>query len=424
MKPSIYNFFYERSPGKNIGYNTFTKAIVMLDDSECAALRSVSESGCVLDDDNMSEVLIHNGFIVEDDFSEVAFLKYFHYKTKFSNDQLSLTIAPTLDCNFACPYCYENPRSGKMSQEVQKCILAYIKQKIDEGVKKLDVTWYGGEPLLYPEIVDYLASSVNSYATEKEVSVGMSLVTNGYLITYGIVDMFVKNNIHSIQITLDGLETHHNQRRFLRGGAGTFNKIIDNLSLFKGTPIRVNIRMNVDQYNCEDYAMLKELIDSFDGFEIALYPSAVENINEREEERKEYYMNSKDYEAFIVDSHKNDRLADGGLDVIDDRRYFCAAELENSYVVDEMGNFYKCWDDIGNKNSVCFNILDIGNINYYQMAKYMAIDPFSDERCIECKFLPLCFGGCKFQKNTLQKSVCNFSDETLRLFLESKYFSE
>ena len=174
--------------------------------------------------------------------------------------------------------------------------------------------------------------------------------------------------------------------------------------------IRINIRMNIDRFNYMDYPGLKRLIDSFDGFEIALYPSVLENLNERKLKRIKYYMNHRDYEDFIIDSHNSGGLEDGGLDIIDNRRYFCVAELENSYVVDEKGNFYKCWDDIGNEKSICFNIYDKDNIDLPSCQIWVLT--FTDPLCKKCKFLPLCFGGCKFQKNTMHKKVYNFSDES------------
>lgn len=63
-------------------------------------------------DDNMLDYLKENGFLVNADFDEVAFLKYYNYKVRFAEDYLSLTIAPTLSCNFDCPYYFENKRGG------------------------------------------------------------------------------------------------------------------------------------------------------------------------------------------------------------------------------------------------------------------------------------------------------------------------
>ena len=341
MKKSKFIFSYRKSENEIVMYNTFSKALVVVSNEEFEAFEKVATGTTSVLDESTVEELKNQGFILGDGYDEIAFLKYFHYKTKFSNELLSLTIAPTLDCNFACPYCYETARKGKMSQEVQDKLLEYITKKIAEGAKRVDITWYGGEPLLCTEIVDYLASNIKMLCEKAGVRLDMSLVTNGYLLSQNIVEMFVRNDIDNIQITLDGMEENHDKRRYLHDGRGTFQKIVSNLSLFKGTSVNVNIRMNVDVHNRGDYAKLKKIIDAIDGVKMGVYPAAVEPLNERKEERKDYYMSSTEFEKFIRDSYVDSEVCDGGLDVIDNRRYFCAAELENSYVVDEKGNFYK-----------------------------------------------------------------------------------
>lgn len=424
MKQSLYNFSYTRENGEIVIYNTFSKAIAILLEEEVCALENIRPNSEMEMDISLLAAFKEQGFIVDDNFDELSFLKYFHYQAKFSNEQLHLTVAPTLDCNFACPYCYENARKGKMSQETQSQLLSYIEKKFRNGTKTLDITWYGGEPLLYPEIIDNLASNCRRLAERYSASVGMSLVTNGYLLTKEIIEMLERNKILSIQITLDGMAGNHNQRRYLRNGEGTFEKIVNNIKLFKDTTIRVNVRMNVDNINRDDYSALKELVDSIEGIEIGLYPAAVEKLNERKSERLQYYMSLDEYDDFILGNYTEENICDDGLDVIDNRRYFCAAELENSYVVDERGNFYKCWDEIGREDGICFNVSKPDEISHIPVIRYVMDDPFTDSKCCSCKFLPLCFGGCRFQKNIIRKSVCNFTDETIKTFIETKYLSE
>ena len=418
MKPSRFNFVFPHE-GQYVVYNTFSKAIALLDDGELAALRAGGEGEGAL-----AEQFRDQGFWVEDSFDELAFLKYYHYKAKFSAEQLSLTIAPTLGCNFACPYCYENARTGVMSEETQDALLSYVEGKLRTGTRSLDITWYGGEPLLCTEVVERMSAAMRELAERYGAALGMSLVTNGYLLTRETVEMFVRNQILSVQITLDGLAENHDQRRYLKNGGGTFDRIFENLSLFRGTPIRVNVRMNVDHRNRRDYPALKQRIDRLENTEIALYPAAVEQLNDRDGARQDYYMTPGEYDQFILDSYSSAALYDGGLTVIDGRRYFCAAELENSYVVDEQGNFYKCWDEIGKPDRVCFHVSDPEAVNPAPLVQYVADDPFGDPVCSACRFLPLCFGGCRFQKHLLGSRACNFTDETLSAFLIAKYLRE
>lgn len=45
--------------------------------------------------------------LVEDDKDEFAELLIRNKIERFADSNLTLTIAPTMACNFCCPYCYE-----------------------------------------------------------------------------------------------------------------------------------------------------------------------------------------------------------------------------------------------------------------------------------------------------------------------------
>lgn len=98
---SKFNFIYERDDGTIVIYNTYSKALVTLDKSEFAQYEALQ-----FDDLGIEEELLENGILLEDNFDEVGFLKYCHHLTQFSQSSLHLVLALTMDCNFACPYCY------------------------------------------------------------------------------------------------------------------------------------------------------------------------------------------------------------------------------------------------------------------------------------------------------------------------------
>lgn len=57
------------------------------------------------------------GFIVEIDKDEIDVLRYKNRMEVFSNRKYKLVINPTLECNFACWYCYEKHPQGYMSED-------------------------------------------------------------------------------------------------------------------------------------------------------------------------------------------------------------------------------------------------------------------------------------------------------------------
>lgn len=415
LKKSAFNYVYKRNANENVLFNTYSKAAVVLDDKEYSAY--------VLENyDGMEQDLLENGLLVEEDFDEIHFLKYMHYKAKFAKNRLHLTIAPTLDCNFDCPYCYENRRQGKMSQETQDNLVNFIMQKVDDGAKDIDISWYGGEPLLYFDIVESLSKRIRKIADDNQCDLKMYIVTNGYLLTKAIVDKMDEIGIQRVQITLDGLAKHHDKSRPLRNGMGTFEKIFSNLQLFDDSPIQVVIRMNVDNRNYLDYKQLKEMIHDLGNSNISIYPSPVEDINKDKVNQVSEFMTSDEFEGFALKEcdDANDDVNDFG--VIDDRCCYCAAELENSFVIDEKGDVYKCWDEVGRAKYICFNVADPENVNYNALLTYLTCDVFEDQECRECQFLPLCFGGCKFQRNNINKKTCGFNDDVMKEYLENTVF--
>ncbi len=108
-------------------------------------LRSIAETGCVPDDADPEVVreMRRGAILVPSELDEVAMLKVLANRARFDRRQLSLTIAPTLECNFACVYCYETPKPGRMSEDVIQAVLEFTRHRLPETAH-LTVAWYGG----------------------------------------------------------------------------------------------------------------------------------------------------------------------------------------------------------------------------------------------------------------------------------------
>ena len=316
-----------------------------------------------------------------------------------------------------------------MDEETQNLVIDFLDEKLKNGVKKMDLTWYGGEPLICFSIIQSMCRQIIHLTQKYSVKCKMGMITNGYLLTEEIVDFLEEYNI-SVQITIDGMSENHNHRRYLKNGSGTFDKIVSNLYLFDNRDIDVYIRMNVDNFNYGDYPKLTEMIKSFNNDRMIVYPAVTENVNERIESRKDYYMSNNIYDTFISDTrrkglfHKDVDTVPISNDVSkipDNRSYFCAAELENSFVIDEKGNVYKCWNEVG-KDDYCFSIKEPNKINYSSLLNYMGDVTFSDPKCSECVFLPICFGGCKFHRASFNRYACAFNEASVKAYIEDTFF--
>lgn len=80
-------------------------------------------------------------FIIDDDYDELSVIKFNNYSGKFRNDYFNLTIAPTLQCNFTCPYCYEERKAGIMSSDIINSVYNRVISEAEKNVIYQLVDW-------------------------------------------------------------------------------------------------------------------------------------------------------------------------------------------------------------------------------------------------------------------------------------------
>jgi len=125
-----------------------------------------NDDSCLPED--IRQDFIKSGILLnENDDAFFDRMKFISYRIRFSKSQLSLTIAPTMACNFKCVYCYEGERAKDvdsnnvtMSEETLNQLVEFIRKS---GVKKLGVEWYGGEPLLAIDVIENLSKKIFIY---------------------------------------------------------------------------------------------------------------------------------------------------------------------------------------------------------------------------------------------------------------------
>ena len=264
MKVSNYNFFIKRGTGNKdyIAYNSRTNALALVSEEQFEAVKNFENTGKMIEDTDFLEELKIGGFVINTEINELEQIKFKMLRQRFRTDVLSLIIAPTSDCNFRCIYCYEKDsiKHPPMSLEVQDSIVDFVKQK-SKTIKRLRVTWYGGEPMLCFEIIKKLSFEMIEICRENNIDYAAGIVTNGYFLTPENCKEFIDLKIMSMQITLDGDKEYHDSRRILKDGRGSFDKIIHNLQTIKGIlPYKISIRINVDRENEKAIAHFLELL--------------------------------------------------------------------------------------------------------------------------------------------------------------------
>lgn len=334
---------------------------------------------------------------------------------------ISLTICPTMGCNFDCPYCFEDHGRGTMPTEVQDDVVALAERMLNaSGSKDIGVTWFGGEPLLAPRIIESLSERLMALTEERGGTYRASIITNGYLLTQDIVDMLQRCKVDDCQITIDGLGSAHDATRHLAGGGATFDRIAANLRHLK-IPFRVRIRHNVHEGNKNEMAELEEFIGgiaSESGNDLFYYPALVtgNETADKRDGRVGLLCGTNASEVAV-------QLEAGRFSV--GRGNYCGAQSIWSVGIDECGNLQKCWE-ASDKTHLSF-----GTAHSWDPANPLVTatspdnltmflntaSPVPDDECRECKWLPLCVGGCPYARLFTARSCIAFKDDEERYVL-------
>lgn len=398
MKTSKYNIIY-RKKNKFILFNVLTGGMAYIDKEVANNLEPKLNVKKI--DPSIVKMLKRQDYIIDDSVDEDLILELQYLQTQFDSSNLGLVIAPTMDCNFACPYCFENRDKHKMTKKIQDKIIQLVENKIKTGVKAINITWYGGEPLIHPDIIEYISSYIMEFGEKYKVKYGAYIITNGYLINKKIINMFIKNKIKGAQITIDGPPSIHNKRRILRNGKGTFEVLLKNIRLLLENNIDVSIRINVDKENIDGIEGLLKILkkEGLNQCHIALghvrdYTPVCQSIKLKCLNK----ANFREIEYHFADLlNKYEFLEPYDKIEIRPKNVYCGAVMENYYVIDPIGYMYKCWNDVSVVEKAVGNV--DGTEETYMLqnkAKYLTWNPFHFEKCKSCVEKPLCLGGCPF----------------------------
>ena len=418
MKLSIYTYLFENS-GQYYLYNSQTGFLSTI---EKKLYERLFDHDFETLDDEIINALKSKKIIMEDEH-----LYDYYYKKRQNyfasigyQKSLGLVIAPTTGCNFECPYCFEGEKMNKcMSAEIIDDLVEFINSY--KQTKTLNITWYGGEPLVAFNVIKTIVEKIQERCTIENLI--QSIVTNGYLINDDVLDFMKSNNFESIQISFDGNALRHNKTRYLKGShQPTFDRIMFNVDrLYNEMPkeLKINLRININKESEDDYFVMRQLLkEKYPDKRVTVYPGF---IREEGKGNKCMCYNSLFGKARF-DFYKN--MAKQGLHVdFYPHEYSkgCMVCINNSFVIGPSGEMYKCWSDFNNPDKIVGSIKDQEITNNTLMGRYTFESTiFNDKRCKDCKLFPICDGGCSWfrYKNVFEGKkydLCTFLSDDTRL---------
>ena len=130
------------------------------------------------------------------------------------------TLHLTANCNMRCHYCYVSPTSVTMTPETAR---AAVDSAVKRGHKSIGLIFFGGEPLIYRELIIDIINYTKTYA-DRGIKFYYKMTTNGLLLDEKFMDIAIKEKMY-IALSIDGIDKAHNAHRISSDGGPTHEKV-------------------------------------------------------------------------------------------------------------------------------------------------------------------------------------------------------
>lgn len=393
-KPSMYTLVVEETESSVTLYHTCTKALLRVPQRAYRTLQKVDTFS-----DPSSQPYLPSfqrlGFCLPleideaEEFSKRS-LRALHEET----GELSFTIAPTLACNYRCPYCFEEgvPAQTMTAETVEKlCCFIESTASRTENCRGIRIKWFGGEPLCAFPILHKISDRISDYCTRRGLSLQTRIITNGSLLTEEMLDILDQYQLQSIQIAMDGTESTY--CRCKGASPADYRHIIELLRR------RCDREKFILRCNClpDNLQSLMELTDVLYADEklrrhISLYPAQVKSECVPVLTAQEYADAELRFLKHLYDLGWHSQVRNA---LPSRRTTLCDCLHQQSYLIDAAGDFFCCESQVGS-HAARIASLDDGaeQISRQQRTACQTICRPAADACQKCSFYPVCFSGC------------------------------
>lgn len=374
-------------------YNCVTKELILISQS-------------LKENDKM--LLINKWFLVPENFCENKMYKELRsILTLIPEKEKSgtITILPTTACNANCFYCFEkNISKTTMTSETALQVCRFIERSILPS-HKISLHWFGGEPLLSANLIEYICSTLRSDGWQ---SISSSLVTNGYLLNEELLDRAVTNwGLQTVQITLDGTkEIYTRTKAFSQPIDDAYTVVLNNIKNISDSDIALVIRLNIDKHNVADmFSLIEELSDLIvkkSLVSIRISPlfdvAGAFPINRSASDRISLYDSAKQLLEYAISKGFNQSAHVSRAF----KRFCCTADNDSSIIILPTGDLIRC-ENIVNLPSVGSIFDPNSSISSGRWHNYVPQTPLCDGcplsfnclRPVGCKELSVCYQETK-----------------------------
>lgn len=379
-------------------FNTSSGALVALDACYGGAVQALFDGEVAPEQApaGLLGPLVEQGFMVEDSFDEVAAVVARNDLGITDPNRLDVFILPNMNCNFACPYCFEDHRPSQMSDETVDRLLRWFAATAPR-FKVVLVSWFGGEPMLSFDRMIEVQRALRQICDAAGTKLNAHITTNGYLLNEKRARALCEAGVLSYQITMDGPPDIHNERRLLKGPGDSFERVFANLCTLATTQPRANIKLRVNF----DPSTLPRIPQLLERFPVEVRPR-LHLVLERifGGEKLLYIGRSGDDVARrtenVYDLARTMGFAVTATPLEPGKLTYCYADRVSEFVFNHTGDVFKCTVSNFTPAERLGFLDDSGHVVWEgsRVDDWMALPAF-DDKCFSCTYLPMCMGGCR-----------------------------
>lgn len=323
---------------------------------------------------------------------------------------ISLLIKPaSADCNLACRYCFYAPKQqlypgkNRMSLDLLEKV---ISQYMGVAGPVATLCWQGGEPTLMGLDFYKKAVELEKRYERADQQVNNAFQTNGILLDDNWARFFADNSF-LVGISIDGRARLHDQYRKDHAGNATHDRVLKSVRLLQRYNVDFNVLTVVNDINVKKpEALFNYFLDL--GITYMQFIPCLEL--ETDGRAAPFSVSPEDYGEFLC------RLFDKWYNMGQPACYIrdfdelliyyvtgrhpsctCSPLCNSTVVIEHNGDIYPC-DFFVEPQWLLGNVNEKPLVELLLSDKYKAFrngkQELADE-CRRCKYLPLCWGGCR-----------------------------
>ncbi len=417
-QPSRFNILVPIRNGSNLLFNSVSRSLCLLSPAESSIYQTVAANPAAHDtsadlDNNVEHRILFKqlsaeGFCINPQLDELALVQERYNVARQDESRLGLTIAPTMDCNLACGYCFQGLDKARsaITDELEEKIIEVIQNR-SAALRQVSITWYGGEPLIKSQRLLTLSKKIIDLCTERNVGYSSMVVSNGVYLNAKLAQKLVDHGCQMAQITVDGPAHLHDQMRPTKGGKGSFQLIMRNIGeVLANTTLHISIRINVGK---ENISACGQLLDELElrGFHqyqhCTVYFAPIDASTEKSGSAFDVALGKDDFNRQIAPYRArakrmgliNATVSPSGI------MGLCVATKNTDMVLAPNGEIHKCWETMHESSQRTGQLIasdaddTVSTTDEIQNKRlWDEWSPYDNPVCSSCRIVPMCAGAC------------------------------